>query len=310
MSPRPAIVHSDRYECDIGVHVFPTRKYRMIRDRLVAEGVVAPSEILVPAPASREDLLAAHTAEYLDDLERLRWTPRTMWSELPLTVEIVSAYVMAAGGTLLAAREAIARGAAAHLGGGFHHAFADKAEGFCYINDLAVAIRVLQREGRIARAAVVDLDVHQGNGTAGIFAGDRSVFTLSIHQEANYPVKTPGDLDVGLDNGVGDEAYARALDDALASVWAFAPELVLYQAGADPYVEDMLGGLALTRAGLAERDRRVIAGCARRGIPCVVTLGGGYARNVDDTVAIHTETIRQAVENARPGALEARDPPA
>jgi acetoin utilization deacetylase AcuC-like enzyme len=145
----------------------------------------------------------------------------------------------------------------------------------------------------------VDLDVHQGNGTAGVFRDDASVFTLSIHQEANYPaIKEPSDLDVGLDNGTGDEAYARTLAAALERVWGFAPELVLYQAGADPFAEDMLGGLALSREGLAERDRQVLEGCGARGIPVVVTLGGGYARRVEDTVTIHAETIRQAVQLA------------
>lgn len=302
MTPGAAVVHSNAYRCDIGVHVFPVVKFERIRERLVRAGELRDADVIEAPAATREELLRAHTPEYLEDLTHLRWTPRTMWSELPLTEEIVRAYTHAAGGTLRAAREAMTRGFAVNIGGGFHHAFADRAEGFCYLNDLAVAARGLQHEGGARRVAVVDLDVHQGNGTAGIFKHDDSVFTLSIHQEHNYPVKEPGDLDVGLENGTDDAAYARELARALERVWAFAPDLVLYQAGADPYREDMLGGLALTIEGLAERDRMVLEGCAARGIPAVVTLGGGYARQVEDTVAIHTHTCTMAMRLARGNA--------
>ncbi len=298
-TPR-VVVHSHRYACDIGPHVFPVRKYGRVRERLVEEGWLADADVREPPTPAREDLLLVHTPEYLDDLEHLRPTRRTACSELPLTRDIAVAYVLAAGGTTLAAREALRAGTAVHLGGGFHHAFADRAEGFCYINDLAVAIRVLQRDGQIRRAAVVDVDVHQGNGTAHIFAGDPSVFTLSLHQEANYPVpKPPSDLDVGLPDAIEDAAYLERLDLALERVWGSAPELVLLQAGADPYREDQLGGLALTVDGLERRDQRVIDGCAARDIPLVVTLGGGYARREDDTVEIHTRTARVALRAAR-----------
>jgi acetoin utilization deacetylase AcuC-like enzyme len=290
----PPIVHSPRYEVDIGPHVFPVRKYALVRRRLEEDRLDAP--VLEPMPPSREDLLLVHTEEYLDDLDAERITHRTAMSELPLTAEIAKAYELAASGTALASREAMRAGAAVHLGGGFHHASGDRAEGFCYINDLAVAIRVLQRDGVVRRAAVVDLDVHQGNGTALVFAGDASVFTLSVHQENNYPIpKPPSDLDVGLADGTDDRGYLEALDRALDRVWAFAPEIVLYQAGADPYREDQLGGLALTIEGLEERDRRVLDGCARRDIPAVVTLGGGYARRVEDTVEIHRRTCLLAL---------------
>jgi acetoin utilization deacetylase AcuC-like enzyme len=300
---RAAIVWSPGYECDIGPHVFPMEKFRLVRNRLLAEGEIVPGDLVEPATATRDELLLAHTAEYLDDLDVLRWTPRTMMSELPLTAGIVNAYALAAGGTTLAAREALARGFAANLGGGFHHAFADRAEGFCYLNDLAVAARAVIADRAVARVAVVDLDVHQGNGTARIFEGDPAVFTLSIHQERNYPMpKMRSDLDVGLDDGTDDAGYLSALDAALARVWSFAPELVLYQAGADPYRDDQLGGLALTIDGLELRDRRVLEGCAERGIAAVVTLGGGYARRVDDTVEIHTRTCRLAARLAASGA--------
>jgi acetoin utilization deacetylase AcuC-like enzyme len=302
----PPVVHSPRYQCDIGPHVFPTRKYAMVLERLVSEGALKAGDVLEPEMPSRDTLALVHGAGYLDDLERLHYGPSTWGSELPLTGEIVTAYALAAGGTLLAAQRALEQGAAVHLGGGFHHAFADHAEGFCYVNDLAVAIRALQREQRIRRAAVVDLDVHQGNGTAHIFEGDDSVFTLSIHQEANYPSpKMRSDLDIGLPDGVGDAEYLGQLDRALEAVWASAPEIVLYQAGADPYRDDQLGGLALTVDGLEARDRRVLEGCAQRGIASVVTLGGGYARRVEDTVEIHTRTARIAMGLAAAKAARA-----
>jgi acetoin utilization deacetylase AcuC-like enzyme len=300
MSNRAAVVHTPEYWCDIGAHVFPMAKFAMVRDRLVEDGEVAEDEFLAPEPASRDELALVHTPEYLDDLAELRWTRRTMASELPLTAAIVRAYQLAAGGTLLAAREALERGVGVNLTGGFHHAYAGHAEGFCYINDLAVAIRVLQRDRRIRRAAVVDLDVHQGNGTARIFADEPDVFTLSLHQEANYPVpKEKSDLDVGLPNGIGDAEYERVLAESLERVWAFRPELLLYQAGADPFAEDLLGGLGLSFAGLERRDRMVLEGAVARGIPAVVTLGGGYARRVEDTVRIHAETCRIAIRLSR-----------
>jgi acetoin utilization deacetylase AcuC-like enzyme len=300
MAREAAFVHSPGYRCEIGTHVFPMEKFGLLRQRLVDAGDVAGDSFLEPAPASREDLLRAHSAEYLDDLEQLRWSQRTMSSELPLAADIVRAYKLAAGGTLLAAREALTRGFGVNLGGGFHHAYPDHAEGFCYLNDIAVAIRVLQHEGRVRRAAVVDCDVHQGNGTARAFRGDDTVFTLSLHQERNYPVpKEPGDLDVGLEDGTLDAEYLARLAPALERVWASAPELVVYQAGADAYREDQLGGLGLTLEGLEARDRMVLEGCARHGASVAVTLGGGYARRLEDTVQIHLVTCRLALTLAR-----------
>lgn len=289
---------SPEYECDIGPHVFPTQKFRLVRDGLIAAGVLAAGDVIVPTIAPREDLLLVHSKDYLDDLERLRWTPRTRMSELPLTEGVVRAYLLAAAGTTRAAHAALEHGVAVHLGGGFHHAFAELASGFCYVNDLAVAIRVLQRDGRIRRAAVVDCDLHQGNGTAHVFRDDESVFTFSIHQEHLYPVKERGDLDIGLENGAGDEVFNRRLAEALPRVWDHRPELVLYQAGADPYEDDQLGALKLSIPGLLERDRLVLEGCAGRGIPVVVTLGGGYARRVSDTVRIHQNTCELAMRLA------------
>jgi len=304
---RPApVVFSPDYECDIGRHVFPTQKFRLVRDTLLADGALDARDLIPAAPAPRADLLLVHTPEYLDDLEHLRWTHRTRMSELPLSPAIVHAYVLAAGGTTRAAAEALVHGVGVHLGGGFHHAFADLASGFCYINDLAVAIRVQQRDGRVRRAAVVDCDLHQGNGTAHVFRDDPEVFTFSIHQEHLYPIKEQSDLDIGLDNGVGDEEFNRRLAAALPRVWEHRPELVLYQAGADPYEDDQLGALRLTIEGLKTRDALVLEGCATRGIPVVVTLGGGYARQVADTVRIHRNTCALALALAARGATEPR----
>ncbi len=300
MSVRPALVYSPAYVCDLGTHVFPTEKYAHVHAALEAAGELEGVDVLCPAPPSRDVLASAHDEAYLDDLEALRWTPRTQYSELPLTREIVDAFALGAAGSVLAAEAALARGVAAHAGGGLHHAYAGHAEGFCYLNDLAIAARAMLAAGRVARVAIVDLDVHQGNGTASIFRDDPRVFTLSLHQEGNYPVpKERGDLDVGLDDGLGDDAYLEQEREALERVWAFAPELLLYQAGADPYRDDQLGGLALTFDGLEARDRLVIDGCVRRGIALVSTLGGGYARDPRDTVRIHATTSRLALAAGR-----------
>ncbi len=296
---RPAFIAPPPFEGILDGHVFPMEKYRLVRAELEAAGDVAPDEWLVAPAATREELLRVHDAEYLDDFLGMRLTPRTMPSELPLDERMVAVFTGFAGGTVLACRAALERGIAVNVGGGLHHAYADHAEGFCYLNDIAIGIRAMQVEGRIERAAVIDCDVHQGNGTARIFAGDDSVFTFSIHQERLYPEKERSDLDIGLDDPIGDALYLQALDAALGVVFGLArPELVVYQAGADPYVEDMLGNLGLTMAGLAERDRRVLAACAEHAVPCAVTLGGGYARDTADTVSIHAATCRAAIAAA------------
>lgn len=287
----PAYVHDDGYHADIGPHVFPISKYRMVRDGLVAAGVVRDDAVLQPAPISDEDLLLVHTAAYLDDLRNLRWTPRTRSSEIVLTREIIAAYRLATGGTLLASREALARGRAMNLGGGFHHAFPERAEGFCYINDVAVAIRRLQCDGAIRRALVIDCDLHQGNGTAFIFRTDPSVFTFSIHQENLYPVKERSDLDIGLPDFAGDDVYLSHLEQHVPRLLdELRPDLVAYLAGADPFMRDQLGLLALTFEGLQRRDELIIGACVARGIPIVVTLAGGYAADIHDTVRIHVTT--------------------
>jgi acetoin utilization deacetylase AcuC-like enzyme len=287
-------IYSPRYHVDFGPHVFPVEKYRLIYEALLERGVPA-SDFAEPEPATRAELERAHTPEYLDDLEACRRSERTLWSELPLTPGIVRFFVLSAGGTILAARHALRRGWAMNLCGGFHHAFADRAEGFCYVNDLAVAVRALQAEGAIERAAILDCDLHQGNGTARLFQGDADVFTYSIHQRDLYPVKEESDLDVHLDDFTGDAVYLERLRGDVGRILAeHRPQLVLYQAGADPYRDDQLGSLALTKEGLLERDRIVFGACAGARVPVAGTLGGGYARRVEDTVAIHVATCLAA----------------
>jgi acetoin utilization deacetylase AcuC-like enzyme len=297
---KPAFIYTSQYEVDIGAHVFPTVKYRLIHDYLVRHEHVGEQEFLEPRPASLEELRLVHTPEYLDDLMSLRSTARTMYSELPLTEEIVQAYILCAGGSILAARETLVRRIGVHLGGGFHHAFPDHAEGFCYINDVAVAINVLLHDRSIERAFVVDCDLHQGNGTARCFQGIRNVFTFSIHQENNYPVKERSGLDIGLPDFADDELYLRELGRVIpGKVEEFKPDLVLYVAGADPYEHDQLGQLQVTMEGLRRRDEMVISCCVERGIPLAIVLAGGYAFKTEDTVQIHANTCLAALQALR-----------
>jgi len=289
-------VYSDRYRIDIGPHVFPTDKYRLVRARLLETDVVRASDVLEPQPASWEDLALVHTAEYLTGLrDGTLPEERMLQLELPWSQEMVDGFRTMAGGTILAARRALAdRSIVVHIGGGLHHAFPEHGEGFCPFNDVAVAVRVLQRDG-LERAAVVDLDVHHGNGTAFVFESDPRVFTFSMHQERNYPPWKPhGSLDIGLEDGAGDAVYLERLQAALPRVLASRPECVFYLAGADPYEDDQLGGLHLTQDGLRRRDRLVIETVRAAGLPLAILLAGGYASRVEDTVAIHVATIAEA----------------
>jgi acetoin utilization deacetylase AcuC-like enzyme len=298
-APGLPVVWSSRYEVDIGAHVFPTVKYRLVRDRLLDEGIVAPEDLVEPAPATRDEVALVHTGEYLEKVFSGAFTPiDVMRLELPFSDHLREASLLCCGGTTLAGELALERGVAVHLGGGFHHAFAGHGEGFCLLNDVAVAPRVLQARGAVDRVAVVDLDVHHGNGTAAIFAADPSVFTFSMHQEWNYPAeKPPGDLDEGLEDGTGDEAYLDLLRKHMAGILSsHRPDLVLYLAGADPYREDQLGGLALTMEGLRERDRTVFALSREAGAAVAVVLAGGYARRTVDTVRIHVNTLEEAID--------------
>jgi len=294
--PLPIVWH-ESYEVDIGPHVFPTAKYRLVRDRLIAEGTIRPADVVQPKPATDADVALIHTAEYLAKMKTGALTLEDqLILEVPFSPALREAAWRCAGGSALAGRLARERGVAVHLGGGFHHAFPDHGEGFCLINDVAIAIRMLQRDGVMRRALVIDCDLHHGNGTAAIFAADSDVVTFSMHQEHNYPAwKPPSDLDLGLEDGTGDRAYLDLLGRHLPVIVArHAPELAFYLAGADPYADDQLGGLALTREGLRARDDLVFELLGRAGVPVAVTLAGGYARNPDDTVEIHCATVRAA----------------
>jgi len=297
MPRKPAVVHSDGYYADIGLHVFPMRKFRLVREEIVKRGIVQDSEVLAPVPAAVEQVLRVHDRAYVDKLAdgRLSVLEEAVL-ELPYSKQLVEASFLCAGGSVLAARRALSQGIGINLGGGFHHAFPDHGEGFCVFNDIAIAIRALQHEGLIRRAAVIDLDVHQGNGTAAIFAEDPTVVTFSMHEEQNYPAhKPPSDLDIGLDSGTGGAEYLAALEEnAPAILERHAPGLVAYVAGADPYEEDQLGRLRLTRDDLRRRDRIVFDACAERKIPVVVMLAGGYAAKVEDTVGIHADMVEAA----------------
>jgi acetoin utilization deacetylase AcuC-like enzyme len=288
------IVYSPEYFADLQGHVFPIEKYRLIVERLEEEGILG--EVVEPTPAAREELELVHTPEYLDDVLAARWTARTASSEMALTEEIARAFLLGAGGSITAARLALERGGPAmNVGGGLHHAFPDHAEGFCYINDVALAVRMMLHEGRVERAAVIDCDLHQGNGTAVIFAEDARVITFSIHEEHLYPVKQRSDLDVGLPSFAGDDVYLPPLRKYVPQILEkHRPEFVAYVAGADPYAGDQLGSLQLTLEGLAERDRIVLGGCRERGIPVAILLAGGYAARTEDTVTIHANTYKVA----------------
>ena len=320
------LIYSDGYYLPIGQHVFPAEKYKRVRDRLLANGVAETTDFLEPQPASDDDILLVHTPDYVNKLRTGTLSAREELAlEVPYSRDLVDAFWLAAGGSILAAQHALADRVSVNIGGGFHHAFPDHGEGFCMIHDVAVAIRRLQRDGKIRTAMTVDCDVHQGNGTAAIFAAKRApgdplpsasgspvaihgprrknpnatdVFTISLHQHNNYPQwKPPSSIDVDLPDGMGDEEYLSWLDNALSSgLRQSEPDLLCYIAGADPYKEDQLGGLSLTIDGLKKRDELVFRVARARNIPVMVTFAGGYAQNVEDTVTIHSNTVIAAKE--------------
>jgi acetoin utilization deacetylase AcuC-like enzyme len=321
------LVYSDDYYLPIGAHVFPAEKYRRIHDRLLETGVAEVLDFITPQPASDADVLLVHTPQYVQKLKTGTLSAcEELELEVPYSPELVRAFWLAAGGSILAADYALQNRIAINIGGGFHHAFPDHGEGFCMIHDVAVAIRRMQRDGKIARAMTVDCDVHQGNGTAVIFAGTRvsagplpstsistvnpavparvrsayagDVFTISLHQENNYPMwKPPSSIDVDLPDEIGDDDYLAWLDNALSSgLRQFDPDLICYVAGADPYREDQLGGLSLSIEGLKRRDELVFRVARARDIPVMVTFAGGYAQRVEDTVTIHCNTVITARE--------------
>jgi acetoin utilization deacetylase AcuC-like enzyme len=293
------LIYHENYDLNLGAHVFPSQKFRLIAEKLVKDGVATNEDFLRPEPASDADILRVHTAEWVNKLKTGTLTlSEVMKLEVPYSPELVRAFWLAAGGTILAAQCALRDGFGCNIGGGFHHAHAGHGEGFCAIHDVAVAIRRLQADGAIRKAMVVDTDVHHGNGTAAIFAGDESLFTISIHQLNNYPAyKPPSNIDLDLRDGTADEEYLRKLIPAVrGALDAFSPEVLFYVGGADPYAEDQLGGLNLSMQALRERDRGVFQEARRRGIPVVTVLAGGYAREVEDTVQIHVNTILTARE--------------
>jgi acetoin utilization deacetylase AcuC-like enzyme len=287
------LVYSEGYDLHLGDHVFPSRKYKWLHDRMLRTRFAAPEDFFEPQPASNDDLLLAHEAQWVEKLCTGALTYQDILTlEIPYSQEMVEAFRLAAGGSVAASRHALDRGVGFNVGGGFHHAFPDHGEGFCAVNDVAVAIRRLQKDGVIQRAMVVDCDVHHGNGTAAIFARDPSVFTLSIHQFNNYPSeKPPSNLDIHLADGVGDAEYLQRLDTGYrAALSMFKADLIVYVAGADPYQEDQLGGLSLTFEGLKDRDRLVIQLALTHHIPVAIVLAGGYSLSPEDTVTIHANT--------------------
>ena len=300
----------------IGQSVFPVSKYRLIYQHLLEKGIAAPDDFVEPVPASNEDVLLVHTPEYVYKLRAGTLSESEEWQlEVPYSRELVEAYWLCAGGTILAADCALRDGVAFNVSGGFHHAFPDHGEGFNLINDVAVAIRHMQKRGKIKTAMTVDCDVHHGNGTAAIFgtpnaailprperlphmreSAARDVFTISLHQENNYPAwKPPSAIDVGLPDGIGDDEYLAWLEKAVMSgLQRFQPDLICYLAGSDPYRRDLLGGLALTIEGLKRRDEFVFRTARARGVPVLGLPAGGYAADVRDSVAIHCNTVLAA----------------
>jgi acetoin utilization deacetylase AcuC-like enzyme len=302
------VVYHDKYDLNLGPHVFPSQKFRLIAEALVAEKIAEREDFVQPEPASDQDILRVHTREWVRKLKTGTLTAsEVMLLEIPYSRALVEAVWLAAGGSILAAQCALRDGFGANLGGGFHHAYPDHGEGFCAIHDVAVAIRCLQADGAIRKAMVVDTDVHHGNGTAAIFRNDPAVFTVSIHQENNYPAhKPPSTVDLNMADRVDDDEYLEALLPAVqAALDDFQPELLFYVGGADPFCEDQLGGLSLTKNGLKERDRRVFEEARRRGVPVATALAGGYARRVEDTVRIHVNTILAARDVAGKFPLKA-----
>jgi acetoin utilization deacetylase AcuC-like enzyme len=293
------VVYSEQYDLHLGHHIFPSAKYRLAKEKLLEESIIVEADLVAPEAASDEDISLVHDWDYILKLKKGNLSQEeVLRMEVPYSPELIRAVWLAAGGSILAGRLALKDGLAVNLTGGFHHAHPDHGEGFCVIHDVAVAIRRLQKDRCIQTAMTIDCDVHQGNGTAATFRNDPSVFTFSIHQERNYPYpKPPSDLDVNLEDGAGDEEYLAALQEGLDhALVEFNPDLIFYLAGADPYRQDQLGGLKLTQLGLTERDRMVFESAGTAKIPVAVTLAGGYARHIQDTVRIHANTVRTAKE--------------
>jgi acetoin utilization deacetylase AcuC-like enzyme len=283
-------------------HSFPIDKYALLRERIMETAIVGPEEILEPQAATEEDILRVHSDDYVNRFFQGRLTPAEIRRiGFPWSSALVERTKRSCGATIQSCRAALEEGIAANLAGGTHHAFQDRGEGYCIFNDVAIAAHRMQAEKLIQRVTVIDCDVHQGNGTAAIFREDSSVFTFSIHGEKNFPFrKENSDLDIPLKNGTGDADYLETLEKSLTTVLDAAhADLAIYIAGADPFLDDRFGRLALSKKALAARDRLVFDRCAERSMPVAVTMGGGYAREVNDTVDIHFQTVKAAVEVSR-----------
>ncbi len=295
------IVYSPDYGVDIGEHVFPTVKYAKVKEKLIEDGLLAGENFAAPQPARDDEILLAHTQEYLHKLKEGTLSPEEILAlELPYSKNLVKASRLTVGGTVKAGRYALSTGVGIHLGGGFHHAFPDHGEGFCVLNDVAVTVRELKQEDKIGKALIIDCDLHQGNGTAYIFRNDKDVFTFSIHQFNNYPFfKEKSDRDINLKDGTGDEEYLEELKRHIPEIIGkLKPELIVYLAGADPYRGDQLGGLNLSIEGLRTRDEFVCKISNDFKIPLTITMAGGYAVHLEDTVTIHYNTIKTALNSS------------
>jgi acetoin utilization deacetylase AcuC-like enzyme len=282
-----------------GNHTFPVRKYALLRERLLTSTSLKSENFFIPHAATAEEITRVHDAQYFHRLRNGQLTPREIRPiGFPWSIELVERARRSAGATIEACRTALTEAVAVHLGGGTHHAFDDRGQGYCLLNDAAIASRALQAEKRAGKILIIDCDVHQGNGTAAIFKKDPSVFTFSIHGKSNFPYrKEKSDLDIALDDETGDAQYLQELKRGLRfSFEQIKADLVIYLAGADPYNDDRFGRLALTKSGLADRDRIVLHYCHEAGLPVAVTMAGGYARRVEDTVDIHFQTVLAALE--------------
>jgi acetoin utilization deacetylase AcuC-like enzyme len=289
------VFYSDQYNIELPPnHRFPIEKYRLLREGLIEQKILSPKDLIKSPFASREQVILAHTSEYFDAIYSGTIDPRMMRQiGLPWSEALVRRSLASVGGSLCAADEALANGVSGNLAGGTHHALANEGQGFCVFNDLAVTALHLCDRKSIHRAAIIDLDVHQGNGNASILAANPNIFTFSMHGEKNYPFrKVPSTLDIGLPDGAGDTEYLFALQRALPTVLNFKPEIVLYQAGVDPLQQDQLGRLSLSKEGLAERDYLVLSMCKKNNIPIALAMGGGYARPIQLTVDAHIQTYR------------------
>jgi acetoin utilization deacetylase AcuC-like enzyme len=293
------LIYHPKYDLNLGDHVFPSQKYRWLRGRFIRSCFASEEDFVAPEPASDEDVLLVHDPAWVTKLKKGTLSYQEILRlEIPYSRQMVEAFWYAAGGTILTARLALETGFAYHVGGGFHHAFREHGEGFCAINDVAIAIRRLQKDGAIHRAMVIDCDVHHGNGTAAVFAGDDSVYTFSMQQLNNYPAeKPPSSLEIHLKDRTDDQEYLERLENGVKAALAmFRPELIVYLAGADPFYEDQLGGLSLSFQGLRNRDQFVIETALAEKIPVATVLAGGYAVNPEDTVTIHANTAAVAKE--------------